>query len=255
MARLTLTFDNGPTPQTTPSVLDQLAERGIRAYFCVVGAQLARGQEQVDIACETLARGHIVVNHSASHRTPLGDEPTAEHARREIGEMRALMQDVLEPFAENKAALDSAIKNFRDFSQELKNLTGQAGASLEQFDLRMEYVTDSLVAAMGGIKPLLDEYTKLGYKLNSIDVESRMQRVDSLLIGSQELLAKLNSDEGMIGELMNNDSLYHSLNKTMVDLDSLFMDFRANPKRYVHFSLFGRKNRPPADKKKKKRKK
>ena len=167
----------------------------------------------------------------------------------------ATMQDVLEPFAENKAALDSAIKNFRDFSQELKNLTGQAGASLEQFDLRMEYVTDSLVAAMGGIKPLLDEYTKLGYKLNSIDVESRMQRVDSLLIGSQELLAKLNSDEGMIGELMNNDSLYHSLNKTMVDLDSLFMDFRANPKRYVHFSLFGRKNRPPADKKKKKRKK
>ena len=165
------------------------------------------------------------------------------------------MQDVLEPFAENKDELSAAIRNFRVMSDKLVGLTDEASITLEQVKLQMEYVSDSLVAAMGGVKPLLDEYTKLGQKFNSIDVESRLERVDSLLIGTQTLLANLNSEEGMIGELMHNDSLYHSLNKTMVDLDSLFMDFRENPKRYVHFSLFGRKNRPPADKKKKRRNK
>ena len=77
---------------------------------------------------------------------------------------------------------------------------------------------------------------------------------DIMLLNKNEKAKQL-LEEGMIGELMHNDSLYHSLNKTMVDLDSLFMDFRENPKRYVHFSLFGRKNRPPADKKKKRRNK
>ena len=151
------------------------------------------------------------------------------------------IQDVLEPFAENKEEMSAAIRNFRAVSDNLVTLTNQAEATLQQMNLQIEYLADSMVAAMGGIKPLLEEYTELGEKFNAIDLETRMVRVDSILVGTETLLSRLNSDEGMIGELMTNDSLYHSLNKTMVDLDSLFMDFRQNPKRYVHFSLFGRK--------------
>lgn len=171
----------------------------------------------------------------------------------QLSALVSTMQDVLEPFAENKDEIAASIRNLRSLSDSLVSLTGQAEASLEQMRLKMEYVSDSLVAAMGGIKPLLDEYTELGEKLNSVDLESRLVSVDSVLLGTQTLLSRLNSDEGMIGQLMTNDSLYHSLNKAMVDLDSLFMDFRENPKRYVHFSLFGRKNRPPADSKKKRK--
>lgn len=64
MSLVTLTFDNGPTVETTPAVLQQLADRHLTAYFCVVGTQLEAGREQVDIAKETLARGHYLVNHS-----------------------------------------------------------------------------------------------------------------------------------------------------------------------------------------------
>ena len=108
-----------------------------------------------------------------------------------------------------------------------------------------------MVAAMGGVTPLLAEYTKLGEKMNAIDIESRLMRMDSVLLGTQEFIGRLNSNEGTLGKLMTNDSLYNALNSSMTDLDSLFIDLRENPKRYVHFSIFGRKNRPPADKKKK----
>jgi phospholipid/cholesterol/gamma-HCH transport system substrate-binding protein len=162
------------------------------------------------------------------------------------------IEAVLEPFAESGDTIRMALSNFKTMSENLVTLTAKTEATLEQFDLKMEFVTDSLVHAMGGIKPLMAEYQALGEKLNAVDLESRLLKVDSVLLGTQQLLDSFNSDEGMLGQLKNNDSLYHSLNKAMVDLDSLFMDFRDNPKRYVHFSLFGRKNRPPADRKKRK---
>ena len=164
------------------------------------------------------------------------------------------IEQVLEPFAESGDTIRTALYNFQTATQNLADFTDSLDGRMDQLQLKIEYVTDSLVAAMGGVKPLMEEYTRLGEKFNAIDIESRLVRVDSVLLGTQTLLANLNSEEGLIGELMTNDSLYHSLNRTMVDLDSLFMDFRQNPKRYVHFSLFGRKNRPPADKRRKKKK-
>lgn len=91
MSLVTLTFDNGPTLATTPLVLDELQARKLSAHFCVVGTQLQTGREQVDIARETLARGHRIVNHSLTHGTALGDDPSLLHATREVTDMHALM--------------------------------------------------------------------------------------------------------------------------------------------------------------------
>lgn len=157
------------------------------------------------------------------------------------------INDVLEPFVDRKDTIAMAIDNFKTLSEELTYTTREAQATMEQLRLKMDYVTDSLVVAMGGVKPLLAEYQKFGEKLNAVDIESRLTRIDSVLYGTEEFLTRLNSDDGTLGKLMNNDSLYNTLNRTMSDLDSLFIDLRYNPKRYMHFSIFGRKNRPPAD--------
>ena len=101
----------------------------------------------------------------------------------------------------------------------------------------MDFVADSLVAAMGGLDPLLKEYQMLGEKLNAIDIDARLLKMDSLLVDTQTFLSRLNSDEGTLGQLITNDSLYNNLNLMMSDLDSLLINFRYNPKRYVH-SLF-----------------
>ncbi len=157
------------------------------------------------------------------------------------------INDVLEPFVTRKDTIALAIDNFKNLSDELVLTTQEAQSTMEQLRLKMDYVTDSLIVAMGGLKPLMAEYQQLGEKLNSVDIESRLLRIDSVLYGTEEFLARLNSNEGTLGKLMTNDSLYNTLNRTMADLDSLFIDLRYNPKRYMHFSIFGRKNRPPAD--------
>ena len=63
MTDLTLTFDNGPDPETTPQVLDVLARRGIRATFFVVGERLAAPGGHA-LAAAAQAAGHWIGNHT-----------------------------------------------------------------------------------------------------------------------------------------------------------------------------------------------
>lgn len=157
------------------------------------------------------------------------------------------INDVLEPFVEKSDSIGKAIDNFTAATENVKNLTGRLEGTLDLVENRIAWLTDSITHALSGLKPLTEEYTKLGEKLNSIDLESRLVSMDSLLLGTRSFIERLNSNEGTLGKLMSNDSLYNTMNQTMADLDSLFIDLRYNPKRYMHFSVFGKKNRPPAE--------
>jgi peptidoglycan-N-acetylglucosamine deacetylase len=83
--RVTLTFDNGPTPGITGRVLDILARAGIRSTFFVLGKNLGDA-EAASLAREAHAAGHWIGNHTMTHSVALGDNPDADYATREIGE-------------------------------------------------------------------------------------------------------------------------------------------------------------------------
>lgn len=97
--KLTLSFDNGPTENTTPQVLDVLRERNLHAYFCVTGLQL-KLKNHAKLVSDTLDAGHRVVNHSLTHQVPLGEDVCAAHARTEISEMDELMNALIGDWGE-----------------------------------------------------------------------------------------------------------------------------------------------------------
>jgi peptidoglycan/xylan/chitin deacetylase (PgdA/CDA1 family) len=90
MKRITITFDNGPTPGVTERVLDALAKRDIRSSFFVIGQQL-RDKRALGIMHEAQAAGHWIGNHSLTHAVGLGERPTAEFAHDDIGGAQALI--------------------------------------------------------------------------------------------------------------------------------------------------------------------
>ncbi|HEY1279852.1 MAG TPA: polysaccharide deacetylase family protein [Acidimicrobiales bacterium] len=93
--RLSLTFDNGPTPGVTADVLDLLAERQVAATFFVVGQRLdvPAGRR---LAERAVAEGHWVGNHGLTHTVPLG-ELDAAAGRREIDETQRRLAGLEHP--------------------------------------------------------------------------------------------------------------------------------------------------------------
>lgn len=67
------------------------------------------------------------------------------------------------------------------------------------------------------------------------------------------VMNKIDSGEGTVGQLVNNDTLYYNLEQATLELDKLLEDMRVNPKRYVHFSVFGRSEKPEQKPNKKER--
>ena len=93
MKRVTLTFDNGPTPGITEHVLDILSTRRIQTTFFVVGERLVRPGGRA-LAATAHSNGHWIANHTMTHSVPLGEKPDAEYARREIEETQNLIGEL-----------------------------------------------------------------------------------------------------------------------------------------------------------------
>ncbi len=96
MKRVTLTFDNGPTPGVTERVLDHLDQAGLRCTFFVIGQKL------VDPEAAALMRrahdaGHWIGNHTLTHSVALGDRPDGAYARQEIGETQGRLGTLSRP--------------------------------------------------------------------------------------------------------------------------------------------------------------
>jgi phospholipid/cholesterol/gamma-HCH transport system substrate-binding protein len=96
---------------------------------------------------------------------------------------------------------------------------------------------------LGKTNGVLDNTQQLTANLSAIDVAGMMAKVNETLSNVDEMTRKLNSTEGTLGLLMRDATLYNNLSATAADADSLLIDFKAHPKRYIHFSVFGKKDK------------
>jgi peptidoglycan-N-acetylglucosamine deacetylase len=92
MKKITLTFDNGPTPRVTESILAILAERGIKTTFFVLGNRIC-DPEGAALVDKIVAHGHWVGNHSFTHSVAFGDSTEPGYAIREIDDTQALIAE------------------------------------------------------------------------------------------------------------------------------------------------------------------
>ena len=96
---------------------------------------------------------------------------------------------------------------------------------------------------VGKANKVLDNTNTLTTNLAALNLDGTMQQVNRTLANVEEMTQRLNSNEGSLGLLMRDPTLYNNLNATLMSADSLLVNVRQHPKRYVHFSLFGRKDK------------
>jgi phospholipid/cholesterol/gamma-HCH transport system substrate-binding protein len=106
----------------------------------------------------------------------------------------------------------------------------------------IESVTSNIKGNNSKINESVEHFKNISADLDSADLAKTIARLDSTLTVTYAVIDKINSGQGSAGKLINDKELYENLTKATAGLDSLLADMKEHPKRYVHFSVFGKKN-------------
>ncbi|MHA8109088.1 MlaD family protein [Aquirufa sp. A-Brett2-W8] len=120
-------------------------------------------------------------------------------------------------------------------------------ANIAQISSNMKTLSSDLMETEKQLRPLLTKFNSVADSLQALRLGKTLKEVDAAVISLKKIVQGLERGEGTAGKLIKNDSLYVGLNKTLVDLDKLLLDFRLQPKRYIGISVFGKKNTPPSN--------
>lgn len=96
---------------------------------------------------------------------------------------------------------------------------------------------------MKNVNTITTDFSKVSANLSHVDFQATMKRVDNTLANLQTITDKVNRGEGTVGMLLNDKTLYNNLANTAGSANELLIDLKANPKRYVQFSLWGKKDK------------
>lgn len=125
----------------------------------------------------------------------------------------------------------------------VQTITGNLTTSTAELNTLMKSLNKGVPTLMAKANGVLDNTTTFTNNLAALDLASTKQQIDQTLNNVNEITTKLNSKDGTVGLLLNDPGLYNRLNSTVTHADSLMIDLKQHPKRYVHFSVFGRKDK------------
>lgn len=163
-------------------------------------------------------------------------EKSAMNAVTSIDSVMKLVQSVLNQ--KNRDALDHGLT---DLSITLNNLNS-ASAGLDNLIATEKGKLSNIITNLNTMSKNLSVFSDT---LTNMEIKQTIDEANLALSNANKILTKINEGEGTMGQLVNNDTLYMNLESVSKNLDKLMIDFQEHPKRYVHFSLFGKKEKEP----------
>lgn len=118
----------------------------------------------------------------------------------------------------------------------IEKTTADLAESSAHLKKMMKYDMPQLIS---NVNTLTSDFNVVSGNLRKIDFASTFQQVDLTIKDLNQITRKINEGEGSVGLLLNDKSLYMSLVSMSNSADGLLVDLKKTPKRYVHFSLFG----------------
>ncbi|GAB2520130.1 MlaD family protein [Spirosoma aerophilum] len=119
-------------------------------------------------------------------------------------------------------------------------------AGLQATLANVNKLSSSLIETEKQLKPILAKADTFADSLQGLQLKQTLGSVNKTVDNLQKILGSISKGEGSLGKLASDEALYRNVNATTASLEKLLTDLRENPKRYVHFSLFGRKEKPAA---------
>ena len=141
------------------------------------------------------------------------------------------------------------------FDEKTKSNIRGSFSQLEQTIASFESTSNALNALLQdnktSITTTLDNFSNISENLSEVssnlaeaDLKQTINGLQSTISNFDQLLKNIEKGEGSIGKIMKDEGLYNNLEGALGQMEALLEDMKLNPKRYVHFSLFGKKPKP-----------
>jgi phospholipid/cholesterol/gamma-HCH transport system substrate-binding protein len=170
-------------------------------------------------------------------------DPVISKVQSVVGAVDTLLlslNDVLDP--QTRANLKSMMANLNSATASLRSSLQPSG-HLGQTLGNLNEVTANLKKSNENITNILANFAAISDTLKQAELKALIIHASETFAQTTDLFTKINSGQGTAGQLVVNDSVYNNLNSALSSLDSLLIDLREHPKRYVHLSVFGKKDK------------
>jgi phospholipid/cholesterol/gamma-HCH transport system substrate-binding protein len=143
------------------------------------------------------------------------------------GASYVLNKDTQNDIKESLNTLTSAVKAINNSSLIIERTLTEKNTQINNSIDNIESITSNL--------------SNVSKELNNFGIAGVLSNLEKSVDGINLIVTNLNSDNSSLGKLISNDDVYENLNLSIENLNLLINDIKTNPKKYVHFSVFGRK--------------
>lgn len=133
---------------------------------------------------------------------------------------------------------------------DLKSSIAELNATISNFNAISKSVNEMVASnkvkignTMTNAELMTSNFAKLSDSLANSNLGATIKNLETTVNSLNGILANAESGKGTLGKLLKDEEMYNNLTSASKELDELLREMKLNPKRFVHFSLFGKKDK------------
>jgi len=170
--------------------------------------------------------------------------PTLAKIRNALDSLNRVFGNINKLFdSDTKGNLQSTIANLNTATHSLSQLMDSKNGPVAQTLDNVNSITGNFRKNNDSITAIINNTKRFTDQLSAMDLKQTMDTLQSAIVTLKSTIGKIASNEGSLGALINDRQLYDKLNDVLLSSEILLDDLRTHPKRYVNFSIFGKKDK------------
>lgn len=143
----------------------------------------------------------------------------------------------------NRAEISALLTGLNKTVAAYEGTSRNINSLLNNNDSRLQKVLDNTSVTMETANSAVSKYGNLAESIDTQSLNKTVANLDTTVGKLNNVIAGIENGDGTLGKVMKDEELYNHLDETMKNLNALIVDMKANPKRYVNFSVFGKNNK------------